>query len=160
MTLGGYMGKILHVDLTTGESLTVPTGEDLIRDYVGGRGFVAKLLWDLVPPGTEPFSEDNIVVIAPGPLTGVYMPGSGKVHMGTKSPATGCYGDSNMGGHFSPEIKYAGYDAIVIKGKAPEPSILVIDEDSVRLEGAGDVWGSDHRGKETQKTGRRLPDRQ
>jgi aldehyde:ferredoxin oxidoreductase len=142
MTLGGYMGKILHVDLTTGESLTVPTGEDLIRDYVGGRGFVAKLLWDLVPPGTEPFSEDNIVVIAPGPLTGVYMPGSGKVHMGTKSPATGCYGDSNMGGHFSPEIKYAGYDAIVIKGKAPEPSILVIDEDSVRLEGAGDVWGA------------------
>lgn len=141
MTRGGYMGKILEIDLTEREALATPTGDELIKDYVGGRGFVAKLLWDLVPPGTDPYSEANVVVIAPGPLTGVYMPGSGKVHMGTKSPATGGYGDSNMGGHFSPEIKYAGYDALVVRGKALEPTVVVIDDDSVSFQSAGDVWG-------------------
>ncbi|QUL98328.1 MAG: aldehyde ferredoxin oxidoreductase family protein [Candidatus Fermentithermobacillus carboniphilus] len=141
MKLGGYMGKILEVDLTAKKSRTFPTGEDLIRDYVGGRGFVAKLLWDLVPRGADPLSPENVVVIAPGPLTGVFVPASGKVHMGAKSPATGGYGDSNMGGHFSPEIKYAGYDALVVRGKAEKPVVLVIDDDKVSFEDAGDLWG-------------------
>lgn len=135
------MGRILLVDLSSGEFRRIPTDEKLIKDYIGGRGFVARLLWDMVPKGAEPFSEENVVVIAPGPLSGVFLPASGKVHMGTKSPVQGGYGDSNMGGHFAPEIKYAGYDAIVIRGKAPEPSVLVIDDDRVRLEGARDVWG-------------------
>lgn len=141
MKRGGYMGKILEIDLSMKTSRTTPTGEDLMRDFIGGRGFVAKLLWDLVPRGAAPFSEENVVVIAPGPLTGVFLPGSGKVHMGTKSPASGGYGDSNMGGHFSPEIKYAGYDAILVRGKGKEPTLVVIEDDKVAFQDAGDVWG-------------------
>jgi len=141
MTRGGYMGRILEVDLSGRTSKTIPTGRELIRDYLGGRGFVARLLWDLVPKGAEPFSEENVVIIAPGPLSGIFLPGSGKVHMGTKSPATGGYGDSNMGGHFAPEIKYAGYDAIIIRGKAGEPQVLLIDDDKVSFQDAGDLWG-------------------
>ncbi len=141
MTFGGYMGKLLEIDLTAKTSCAKPTPEDLKRDYLGGRGFVAKLLWDLVPPGTEPFSPENVVVMAPGPLGGVYLPASGKVHMGTKSPASGGYGDSNMGGMFAPEIKYAGYDGIVIRGRASSPVIVVIDDEKVTIEDASDVWG-------------------
>ncbi|MEX0974956.1 MAG: aldehyde ferredoxin oxidoreductase family protein [Bacillota bacterium] len=141
MTRFGYAGKILEVDLSSRKAEARPTPDDLIRDFVGGRGFVAKLLWDMVPEGTDPFSPDNVVVIAPGPLTGVFLPGSGKVHMGTKSPASGGYGDSNMGGHLSPEIKYAGYDAIVLTGKANEPTILVVNDDAISFEDAGDTWG-------------------
>jgi aldehyde:ferredoxin oxidoreductase len=135
------MGRILEIDLSAKSAWTTPTSEELIRDFVGGRGFVAKLLWDLVPKGTDPFSAENVVVIAPGPLSGVYLPGSGKVHMGAKSPATGGYGDSNMGGHFSPEVKYAGYDAITVKGKAAKPTVVLINDDWVTFEDAGDVWG-------------------
>jgi aldehyde:ferredoxin oxidoreductase len=141
MTRGGYAGKLLEIDLSAGTASARPTPEDLIMDFIGGRGFVAKLLWDMVPKGAEPFSEKNIVVIAPGPLSGVFLPGSGKVHMGAKSPATGGYGDSNMGGHFSPELKYAGYDAVVIKGKAARPTVVVIRDDAVTFEDAEDVWG-------------------
>lgn len=150
MTYGGYMGKILEINLSARKSEAKPTPEDLIRNFLGGRGFVAKLLWDLVPPGCDPFSPENVVVIAPGPLTGVYIPASGKVHMGTKSPATGGYGDSNMGGHFSPEIKLAGYDGLVIRGKADKPVIIVIDNDDVRFEDASDLWGKGAISTETE----------
>ncbi len=141
MKTGGYMGKLLEIDLTERTSSTRSTPEDLKRDYVGGRGFVAKLLWDSVPKGAHPFSPENVVVMAPGPLGGTYLPASGKVHMGTKSPASGGYGDSNMGGMFAPEVKYAGYDGIVIRGKATSPVIVVIDDDKVTVEDAAGVWG-------------------
>lgn len=141
MTYGGYMGNLLEIDLSSRASKAIPTDERLMKDYVGGRGFVAKLLWDMVPQGTEPFSPENVVVMAPGPLSGVHLPASGKVHMGCKSPATNCYGDSNMGGHFAPEIKYAGYDGLIIKGQADKPTIVVIDDHRVTFEDASDVWG-------------------
>ena len=81
MTYGGYMGNLLEIDLSSRASKAIPTDERLMKDYVGGRGFVAKLLWDMVPPGTEPFSPENVVVMAPGPLSGVHLPASGKVHI-------------------------------------------------------------------------------
>lgn len=142
MTRGGYMGKLLEIDLSAGKALEIDTPQDLIDNYTGGRGFVARLLWEMVPRGAAPFSEENVVVMAPGPLSGVYLPASGKVHMGTKSPATGGYGDSNMGGHFAPEIKYAGYDGLIIRGKAPVPSIVIIDDGKVTFREAGDIWGT------------------
>lgn len=141
MTRGGYAGKMLEVDLSAGKASAVPTPDCLIKDFVGGRGFVAKILWDRVPRGADPLSPENVIVIAPGPLTGVFLPGSGKVHMGTKSPASGGYGDSNMGGHLSPEIKYAGYDAITVTGKADHPVVLVVNDDDISFEDAGGVWG-------------------
>lgn len=139
--MNGYAGKILRIDLTSGKTATEPLRPELARDYLGGRGFAAKTLFEEVPKGAEPFSAENIVVIAAGPLSGLFLPGSGKVTFATKSPATGGYGDSNMGGHFAPEIKYAGYDMIVIKGQATEPVVIVIDDDKVSLVSAAKYWG-------------------
>ncbi len=139
--LFGYGGRLLRINLSTGTVRTEPTPFELARDYLGGRGFVAKLLWDEVPPGAEPFSEANKVVVASGPMAGLFLPSSGKVEIGTKSPATGLYGEGNMGGHLAAEMKYAGYDAIIIEGVAARPSYILIDDDRVEIRDAGKYWG-------------------
>ena len=110
--LFGYGGEILRIDMSSGKITTEKTPEELIRNYIGGRGFVAKILYDEVKPGTDPLGEGNKVVIATAPLAGNFVPGGVKVEFGAKSPATGGYGDSNMGGHLAAELKYAGYDII------------------------------------------------
>jgi len=137
----GYGGSILRVDLSRGEVRVEPTPADLARDYLGGRGFVAKILWDELPTGVEPFSEANKVVMASGPLAGLFLPSSGKIEMGTKSPATGLYGEGNMGGHLAGELKFAGYDAVIIGGVASKPCVVVIDDDKVEIRDAGRYWG-------------------
>ncbi|MCR4397549.1 MAG: aldehyde ferredoxin oxidoreductase family protein [Firmicutes bacterium] len=139
--LYGYGGTILRIDLTTGEIRKEPTPEKLCREYLGGRGFVAKLEWDEVAPGTDPLSPGNKVIMAPGPLSGVLLPGSGKCEFGAKSPQTGGYGDSNVGGHLAPEVKYAGYDAVIIGGAAAKPTVIVIDDDKVTLVDGSKYWG-------------------
>ena len=141
MTLYGYAGQILRIDLSGPTVEKVALDPDLAEKFIGGRGFVARLLWDEIPPGTDPYSPENIVVIATGPLTGHYLPGSGKTHFGTKSPASGGYGDGNLGGHFGPALKYAGYDAVVLTGRADRLSCLVIDDDQVELRDAESIRG-------------------
>ncbi len=138
---GGYAGRILRVNLTNRTSSTQELPQEWIEKYIGGRGFVAKVLYDEVPAGTDPLGPDNKVVMAAGPLSGVFLPGSGKTHFGAKSPATGGYGDSNMGGHMSPELKQAGYDVLVLEGAADEPVMVVIDDDDVSVRPAGQYWG-------------------
>ncbi|MCF8107926.1 MAG: aldehyde ferredoxin oxidoreductase family protein [Desulfohalobiaceae bacterium] len=137
----GYAGQMLWVDLSGPKVETRPLQEDLVDQFIGGRGFVARLPYDHTPPGTDPYSEQNIVVIATGPLSGHYLPGSGKTHFGTKSPASGMYGDGNLGGHFGPALKYAGYDGLVLTGKAAGPSYLLIEDDTVQLCDASAYWG-------------------
>ena len=139
--LFGYGGRILRVNLSSRTVKTEPTPEKLAREYLGGRGFVAKILWDELAPGVEPFSEGNKVVIASGPLAGLFLPGAGKIEMGTKSPATGLYGEGNMGGHLAGELKFAGYDAIIIEGVATKPCFLLIDDDKVGIRDAARYWG-------------------
>lgn len=141
MTLYGYGGSILRVDLSRGTSEKHNTDPAMAKDFLGGRGFVAKILYDEVPVGTGAFDPENRFIISPGPLSGLFLPGSGKVEFGCKSPASGGYGDSNMGGHMAPEIKYAGYDAIIITGAAPKPSYLLIDDDKVEIRDASKYWG-------------------
>ena len=114
----GYAGSILRVDLSSGEVNKTPLPDELIDKYIGGRGFLAKLLYDELPPNTDPYSAENMFLAATGPLSGYFLPASGKVHFATKSPATGGYADSNMGGHFGPALKYAGYDVMVLTGRA------------------------------------------
>jgi len=138
---GGYAGQILRVDLTAGTHRVQPLPADWPVKYIGGRGFVARLLYEEVAPGVDPLGPENKLVMAAGPLSGVLLPGCGKTHFGAKSPTTGGYGDSNIGGHLSPELKQAGYDVLVLEGQAKEPCILVIDDDSVKLLPAGDLWG-------------------
>ncbi len=137
----GYQDQLLQIDLTGQKIEKKPLPDDLVEHYVGGRGFVAKILFDELTPGTDPLGSENLLIIATGPLTGHFVPSSGKTHFGAKSPATGGYGDSNMGGHFGPMLKYAGYDLIVLKGKASEPSYLYIDDDTVEIRSASDYWG-------------------
>ncbi len=137
----GYAGKILRINLSTGEILKEPLPEKMCTEFIGGRGFVAKILYEELFPDTDPLGENNLFVIATGPLSGHFLPSSGKTHFGSKSPATGGYADSNMGGHFGPALKYAGYDMAVITGKTENPSYLFIENDKVEIRSAKTYWG-------------------
>jgi len=137
----GYSGTILRVNLSSGQVIKEPLSQEMVDKYLGGRGFVARILYDEIPPDTDPYGEENIFVVAIGPLTGHFLPASGKTHFGTKSPATGGYADSNMGGHFGPALKYAGYDVMILTGKAKEPSYLFIEDDIVEIRSASKYWG-------------------
>ncbi len=139
--LYGYAGSILKIDLGTGEKKIENTPEKMAEEYLGGRGFVARLLYDMIEPGTDPLGPANVIVIAPGPLSGHLLPGSGKTHFGALSPATGGYGDSNMGGHFGPALKYAGYDCLVLEGAADKLSTLVIDNNDIKIVSADTLQG-------------------
>lgn len=139
--LYGYAGRILYVDVTDGSYRVEETPEEMAREFIGSRGFGSKLLWDELKPDVKPLDPENVVIMAAGPLSGVFLPSSGKISFHTKSPATGGYADSNMGGHLSTELKQAGYDAVVITGRAAEPSYLVLDDDEVEVRPAGELWG-------------------
>ncbi|MHC4726821.1 MAG: aldehyde ferredoxin oxidoreductase family protein, partial [Planctomycetota bacterium] len=132
---GGYFRKILHIDMTNGSSRTEAVDDEFIESFVGGRGFAIKLLWDnLAKNGrVDPLGPENMLVVAAGPLTGVYLPSSGKNSFASISPATGLFGDSSMGGGFGVELRQAGYDAVTIVGKAPELSYVFIDDNLVSV---------------------------
>ncbi len=139
----GYTGKVLDIDLGR-ETINIESlDEELVKGYMGGKGFGAKILFDQLPPQCPPLSPENILVFAGGPLTGTFAPSSGRFEVCTKSPATGLWLDSNCGGFFGPELKYAGYDMIIVRGKAEHPVLLVIDDDRVELKPALDMWGMD-----------------
>ncbi len=137
----GYAGKILRIDLGKEKITTQPLPEKMCREFIGGRGFVAKILYDELAPDTDPLEKDNLFVIATGPLSGHFLPSSGKTHFGSKSPATSGYADSNMGGHFGPALKYAGYDMAVITGKAEKPVFIFIEDDKIKIRPAEKYWG-------------------
>lgn len=139
--MNGYAGYILRIDVGAKAFRKEVLDRKLAKDFIGGRGFVDKLIYDEVPVGADPFGPLNKVAVAPGPLSGIFTPASGKVQFGTLSPATGIIGDSNMGGHFGPEIKYAGYDMLIIEGVSNTPVTLVIDDDKVDFKDASDLWG-------------------
>ena len=132
---GGYFGKILHVDLSEGSNRTEAINDEFIEKYVGGRGFAVKMLWDnLAKCGQiDPLGPENMLVVAAGPLTGVYMPSSGKNSFASISPATGLFGDSSMGGGFGVELRQTGLDGLTIVGRAAQLSYLFIDNDQVKI---------------------------
>ncbi len=139
---GGYGGTILRANLTTGRISKEDTPEHIIKEYIGGRGFAAKVMFDEVPPETDAFSEQNKLIFSVGPLVGAAPSGS-RVTATSISPLSGLYGDSNAGGFWGPELKFAGYDAIILEGKAPFPQYLLIDDDRVELKDARHLWGKD-----------------
>lgn len=140
---GGYFGKILHVDMTSGVNKTEAVDDEFMETYIGGRGFAIKLLWDnLKSLGTvDPLGPENMLVVAAGPLTGVYLPSSGKNSFASISPATGLFGDSSMGGGFGVELRQAGYDALKIVGRAKELSYLFIDDDHIAIRPCPELKG-------------------
>jgi aldehyde:ferredoxin oxidoreductase len=141
--LGGYAGKALDVDLGKEIIHEFPLDPAFAGEYMGGKGFGAKILFDQLPARCPPLSPENILVFAAGPLTGTFAPASGRFEVCTKSPATGLWLDSNCGGFFGPELKYAGYDVIIVRGRAAGPVMLVIDDDKVNLKPVPELWGLD-----------------
>lgn len=139
--MNGYFGKLLRVNLTTGEIRVDPLDRQMQLDYIGGRGLGTRLFYDEVGPDVEPLSEENKLFFMTGPLTGVPVPTGGRYMVVTKAPLTGTIGSSNSGGHWGAEFKHAGYDALVVEGKADHPVYLAIEDDRVELRDARHIWG-------------------
>ena len=137
----GYIGKYLRVNLSSGVITTEHVEEKLAAHYLGGEGFGVKILWDEVSPTVEPLSPENKIIFAGGPLNGTFWPNAGRLEAVSKSPLTGIYGDSNCGGFFAPELKYAGFDYIVIEGRANRPVYLFIEQGRAELRSAEHLWG-------------------
>jgi aldehyde:ferredoxin oxidoreductase len=139
--MNGYAGTILRVNLTTGEIRKEPYEPDVARDFLGGRGLGIYILWNEVPVGTDPLSPQNKLIASTGPLSGLLVPGAGKMDWTCKAPLTGGYASASVGGHLTAELKYAGYDAIILEGASARPVYLFIDDDKVELRDAADLWG-------------------
>ncbi|HSR34705.1 MAG TPA: aldehyde ferredoxin oxidoreductase family protein [Anaerolineae bacterium] len=139
----GYGGHVLRIDLDSGAVHRHPTEEHLARAYLGGRGLNVKRLWDEVPAHTDGLSPENLLVLGVGPLVGTVFPGGARFNVSAMSPQTGILGDSNAGGFFGPELKFAGYDQVIIRGRAEHPVYLWIRDDVVELRDARGLWGLD-----------------
>ncbi len=140
--LYGYAGRVLHVDLTTGKTVVEPLNEEYAKKYIGGIGLGIRMLHDYSKPGTDPFSPENPLILTTGPISGTMWPTGGNGHsFVSKSPQTFGVGESKAHGSFGTELKRAGYDAVVIKGKADRMVYLWIDDDSVQLLDASHLAG-------------------
>ena len=139
-SISGYAGRILRVDLATGKLVSVDFPKELAYDFLGGSGLGTKILWDEVGPEVEPLSPENELIIAVGPLTGTIYPTAGRFEVVTKSPLTGIYGDANAGGHFAPKMKQAGFDAVVVRGRASHPVYLWLNDGEAEIRDAKRVW--------------------
>jgi aldehyde:ferredoxin oxidoreductase len=137
----GYWNKILHVNLSDRTTWIEEPGDVFFRRYAGGRGLIAHYLLKYVPRGADPLGPDNILVIAPGVVTGAPVPGAGRHSVGAKSPLTGGFGESESGGYWGAELKRAGWDAIVIHGVSPTPVYLWINDGAVEIRDAAHLWG-------------------
>jgi aldehyde:ferredoxin oxidoreductase len=136
----GWAGRILIIDLTKEMIYKQPLSKAMAYGFLGGRGFNAITLWNELKPGIDPLHPDNVLCIGVGPLNGTLMPMSGRFNVSCKSPLTGILGDGNLGGHFGAELKFAGYDQIVVKGKAKKPVYLYIRDDEVEIKSAEHLW--------------------
>lgn len=140
--LGGYAGKILDVNLETRELKDKPLDEETLRMYLGGKGLGLKFIYDEFRDDMQPFDPDNLLVFATGPATGARVPTSGRFHVLTsKSPLTGAVGSGNSGGKWGPYLKFAGYDAVVVRGISEKPVYLSIINGKAELVEAPDIWG-------------------
>lgn len=139
----GYCGKVLRVNLTTSEIKIEDLEEELMLKYIGGRGFNMQRLYAEVPPEVDALGPENKLFIGVGPLTGTLFPGSARVNFSAKSPQTGILGDSNAGGFFGPELKFAGFDQVIIEGTSPEPVYLYIKNGQAQLRPAPHLMGED-----------------
>lgn len=149
MIKGGYNGQVLRINLSNGDIQTQPLDEAIALKFLGGRGYGAKILYDENPPGIDPYSPENSLVLFTSPLMGTKTPCCVKCALVTKSPLTQTILMSFSGGHFGPELKLSGYDGIVVVGKAEQPVYLHINNNEVQIKDARFVWGKDT--AETQK---------
>lgn len=137
----GYKDCVLRVDLTRGNIGKEPLNRDYIKKYMGGEGYGIALMWDEMPHNIEPLSPENILSFNAGPMTGTPTPSASRMSICFLSPLSNTIGASSVGSHFGAELKFAGYDSIVFKGKAENPIYLYIDNDKVELRDATRFWG-------------------
>ncbi|MEA2090290.1 MAG: aldehyde ferredoxin oxidoreductase N-terminal domain-containing protein, partial [Thermoproteota archaeon] len=138
----GYAGRILHIDLISGKTETESLDEELARNYIGGIGLGIRLLLDHSKSGVHPFSPENPLILTTGPLSGTMAPTGGNGHAFVcKSPESGGVAEAKAHGFFGTELKRAGYDAVIVKGKAEKPTYIWIDDDAVQLLDAKHLWG-------------------
>ena len=143
MIKGGYQGKVIRVNLTTRVITEEKLDEKVARDYMGGAGFGLKYLYDEVSGSVDPLGADNKLIFAPGPLSGTSSPNASRMAVVTKSPLTGAVGMATSGGYFPVELKYAGYDVLIIEGKADSPVFIHIKDQNVSIKKADKIWGMD-----------------
>ena len=136
-----YSGKILRVNLSSGEIWVDEQPDSFYRKWIGGRGVILYYLMNETKPGIDPFDPDNLLIFAPGILTGTILPGTGRHAVGGKSPLTGALASGEAGGWFGAELKQAGFDALVIQGKSEHPVYLWIKDGQVEIRDAGHLWG-------------------
>jgi aldehyde:ferredoxin oxidoreductase len=136
-----YCGKILVADLTTGKLSEEPLNIEWAEKFLGGKGLGIRYLFENVRPGTDPFSPENVIVLMTGPLTGTIASTMSRMANVTKSPATGTMSDSYSGGYFPAELKFAGFDGVIIRGRAGRPVYLAIKDGRAELKDAGHLWG-------------------
>ena len=141
----GWTGKIVIINLTDGKITNSKSDPDDLHSYIGGRGLGVKLYSDLISPNIDPLSPENILIFTTGPLTGTQTPLSGRHVMVSKSPLTGTIFDSSSGGFFGKELKFAGIDAIIIKGAADEHVYISILDDDIEIHPAKNLWGENVR---------------
>ncbi|RKY97940.1 MAG: aldehyde ferredoxin oxidoreductase [Candidatus Hydrothermota bacterium] len=141
MAVNRFYGKILDIDLTRRSYEVKEFPEEWIAKFIGGKGLGAKILYDELKPGVDPLSPENILIFIPGPLSGTIAPTGGRWAIVTKSPHTGLYLDSQVGGHFAPKMRKTGYDIFVIRGRADKPVYLYVDDEKVEILDASFLWG-------------------
>ncbi len=139
----GWHGRILRINLSTGEIGIETIPEKLARDYLGGRGWAIRYLYDEVDPQVDPLSPENKLIFTTGPLTATPAPTGNRYMVVTKSPLTGALAHSNSGGDFPTWMKRTGFDMFIFEGRAPEPVYLWVNEDQIELRSAAHVWGKD-----------------
>src|SRR5579863_5209872 len=139
----GTLGRVLVVDLTTGTHEVQEVAEDVYRQFLAGYGLGAYLMWRHFPAGTDALAPEACFAIVSGLLTGLRTPFSGRIQIVGKSPLTNTWADSNSGGSVCSHLRAAGFDALVVSGKAAEPTLLVIRDGEVSFEPAGELWGQE-----------------
>lgn len=141
MTMLGYKNNVLRVNLSDKTYKTEPLNMEWAEKYVGSKGLAIRYMYDELEPGIDALGEKNKLFLTTGPLTGTPVPCSGKLSVAAKSPATGTMNDCSIGGHAALKIKYAGYDMVIFEGVLDKPGYVLIDNDKVTFEDAGDLWG-------------------
>jgi len=139
----GWHGKILRVNLSSGAISTETIDPKIAKDYLGGRGWAIRYLYDEMDPKVDPLAPENMLIFATGPLTGTPAPTGNRYMVVTKSPLTGALADSNSGGVFPTEMKWTGFDMFIFEGRAAQPVYLWVNEDQVELRPAGHLWGKE-----------------
>lgn len=141
--MGCYTGQILRVNLTSGKVEKEPIPVEVLRKFIGGKGLSAYYLFRELKPGVNPLGPENKLLFMTGPLTGTIAPVPNRFNVAAKSPLTGTWSDGQCGGSWGPELKFAGYDGIIIEGKSETPVYLHIRDEEASLLSAEDIWGAD-----------------